>query len=201
MIREAVPESIETGGHAVKTHRNLLACSALALAGILTVLPVTKAAETPNIVYILADDLGYAELGCYGQEKIKTPNIDRLAAEGMRFTQHYCGNAVCAPSRCVLMTGKHPGHAYVRNNKRQKLQDELVKKYGMEFAGQQPIPLDEVTVAEMLKQKGYATAAIGKWGLGQFGTTGDPNQPGLRPLFRLQLSGTCPQLLYEPSVA
>ncbi len=134
--------------------------------------------STPNIIYILADDLGYAELGCYGQKKIKTPNIDQLAAEGIRFTQHYCGNAVCAPSRCVLMTGKHPGHAYIRSNRRARLPAELKKKYGLVFSGQEPIPDAEFTIAEMLKQKGYATAAIGKWGLGQFGTTGDPNRQG-----------------------
>ena len=137
----------------------------------------------PNIVYILADDLGYAELGCYGQDKIKTPHIDRLAREGMRFTNHYCGNAVCAPSRCVLMTGKHPGHAFVRNNLAMKLPEEILQRYGMEFGGQQPIPDSEVTIAEMLKQKGYATGAMGKWGLGHFGTTGDPNKQGFDLFF------------------
>ena len=140
-------------------------------------------AGQPNVVYILADDLGYAELGCYGQEKIKTPNIDRLAAEGLRFTQHYCGNAVCAPSRCVLMTAKHPGHAHVRNNGKPKGLEALGERMGWEFPGQNPIPDAEVTIEEMLKQKGYATAAIGKWGLGQFGTTGDPNKQGFDLFF------------------
>jgi arylsulfatase len=139
--------------------------------------------QSPNIVYVLADDLGYAELGCYGQKKIKTPHIDRLAAEGMRFTQHYCGNAVCAPSRCVLMTGKHPGHAYVRNNRSTKLPPEIVDKYGLEFPGQQPIPDEEFTIGEMLQQEGYVTAAIGKWGLGNFGTSGDPNRQGFDLFF------------------
>jgi arylsulfatase len=137
----------------------------------------------PNIIFILADDLGYAELGCYGQKRIQTPNIDRLAAEGMRFTQHYCGNAVCAPSRCVLMTGKHPGHAFIRNNGNPRGLDDLRQKYGWEFPGQNPIPDAEVTVAEMLKQKGYSTAAVGKWGLGHFGTTGDPNKQGFDLFF------------------
>ena len=137
----------------------------------------------PNIVYILADDLGWCELGCYGQEKMKTPNLDRLAAEGMRFTQHYAGNAVCAPSRCVLMTGKHPGHAYTRNNGNPKLSEEFMARYGLEWAGQHPIPDAEVTIAEMLKQKGYATGAMGKWGLGQIGTTGDPNRQGFDLFF------------------
>ena len=141
------------------------------------------AERAPNVVYILADDLGYAELGCYGQKKIKTPHIDQLAAEGMRFTQHYCGNAVCAPSRCSLMTGKHPGHAYVRNNRSTDLPAEVIEKYGLEFPGQEPIPDDEVTIAELLKQKGYATAAIGKWGLGNFGTSGEPNKQGFDLFF------------------
>jgi len=155
-----------------------LACGLLIATGV-----CTAEAAKPNIVYILADDLGYAELGCYGQTKIKTPHIDRLAREGMRFTQHYCGNAVCAPSRCVLMTGKHPGHAHVRNNRRATLSDELVQRYGYEFLGQEPIPAAEVTIGEILKQKGYATAAIGKWGLGNFGTTGDPNRQGFDLFF------------------
>ncbi len=139
----------------------------------------------PNVVYILADDLGYAELGCYGQKRIKTPHLDALAAEGMRFTQHYAGNAVCAPSRCSLMTGKHPGHAYIRNNGDPKGPefDALRRKFGWEFPGQNPIPDEEVTIAEVLKQKGYATAAIGKWGLGHIGTTGDPNRQGFDLFF------------------
>lgn len=157
---------------------------ALALSALFPTLSFGQTAERPpNIVFILADDLGYAELGCYGQEKIKTPNLDRMAAEGMRFTQHYCGNAVCAPSRCVLMTGKHPGHAHVRNNRQAKLPDELRQRYDFEFPGQEPIPAAEVTIGEMLKQKGYATAAVGKWGLGQFGTTGDPNRQGFDLFF------------------
>lgn len=168
----------------MKTHQKF--CSALFL--LLAILglhaPLGAAEKSPNIVYILADDLGYAELGCYGQTKIKTPCLDQMAAEGMRFTQHYCGNAVCAPSRCVLMTGKHPGHAFVRNNKSTNdLPDEIVQKYGLEFPGQQPIPDEEFTIAEMLKPKGYATAAIGKWGLGNFGTTGEPNKQGFDLFF------------------
>ncbi len=150
---------------------------------LLGAMPAIAADRPPNIVFILADDLGYAELGCYGQKKIQTPNIDRLAREGMRFTDHHCGNAVCAPSRCVLMTGKHSGHAYIRNNRQAKLPEELLDRYDREFPGQEPIPDSETTIAEMLKQKGYATAAIGKWGLGQFGTTGDPNKQGFDLFF------------------
>ncbi|MBL4884398.1 MAG: arylsulfatase [Planctomycetaceae bacterium] len=136
------------------------------------------AEQPPNIVYIMADDLGYNELGCYGQKWIKTPHIDRIAAQGIKFTNHYSGNAVCAPSRCNLMTGKHPGHAWIRNNGDPKNLQHLKDKYGWEYPGQNPIPYAEVTIAEMLKQKNYATAAIGKWGLGHFGTTGDPNKQG-----------------------
>lgn len=124
----------------------------------------------PNIIFMMADDLGYNELGCYGQEIIKTPNIDRIAAEGIRFTQHYSGSPVCAPSRCVLMTGKHTGHSYVRNN--------FEVKGGDGFWGQKPLPGSTITIAELLKSKGYATAAMGKWGLGKTGSEGDPNRQG-----------------------
>ena len=117
-------------------------------------------AETPNIVFILADDLGYGDLGCYGQKQIQTPNLDRLAAEGMRFTQCYAGSTVCAPSRCALITGKHTGHATIRGN-------ALV-----------PLRPDDVTVAEVLHQTGYATGLVGKWGLGEPGTSGIPNRKG-----------------------
>jgi arylsulfatase A len=140
---------------------------------------IASATRHPNIVLIMADDLGYGELGCYGQQWIKTPRLDELAREGMRFSDFYCGSPVCAPSRCVLMTGKHTGHAAIRNNHQvAKLYPELRKKYGWEEPGQQSLPKDEVTVAELIKAQGYATAAIGKWGLGMCGTTGDPNRHG-----------------------
>jgi len=145
--------------------RVCLLCAALFC---LAIGPAARAAETrkPNVVFILADDLGYGELGCCGQKKIRTPNLDRLAAGGMRFTQHYSGNAVCAPSRCVLLTGRHPGHAYVRDNR--EVQPE----------GQTPIPANTVTLAKLLKQQGFATAAMGKWGLGPVGSEGDPLKQG-----------------------
>ncbi|HVA45351.1 MAG TPA: arylsulfatase [Pirellulales bacterium] len=114
------------------------------------------AAKKPNIVFILADDLGIGDLGCYGQTKIKTPNIDRLAAEGMRFSNFYSGCSVCAPSRCTLMTGMHLGHATVRDN--------MQRAPGKE--GQHPMQAGTVTVAQLLKKAGYATAIVGKWGLG-----------------------------------
>ena len=130
----------------------------------------------PNIVYIIADDLGYAELGCYGQKKIKTPNIDKLASEGMKFTQHYSGSPVCAPSRCVLMTGKHAGHAQVRSNK--QVGGSEGWKLGSTIGGQWPLKAETITVAKIVKDAGYTTGAFGKWGLGRVGTTGDPNQQG-----------------------
>ena len=132
------------------------------------------ASKRPNIIFILADDLGYGDLGCYGQQKIKTPSLDRMSAEGMRFTQHYAGSTVCAPSRCALMTGLHTGHTYVRGN---YLTDHV------KFEGDLPIPSDTLTVAEFLKKAGYATAIIGKWGLGGPGTTGVPNKQGFDYFF------------------
>ena len=121
--------------------------------------------RTPNLIYILADDLGYGDVGCYGQEKIRTLSLDRMAAEGMRFTQHYAGSTVCAPSRCSLMTGQHTGHTLIRTNTRTPLRPE------------------DVTVAELLKSAGYLTGAAGKWGLGHVGTTGDPNRKGFDHFF------------------
>jgi len=118
---------------------------------------IASAAQGPNIIYILADDVGYGDLSCYGQQRFSTPNLDRMAAEGMRFTDHYSGSAVCAPSRYTLMTGRHIGHART------------------EGQGQQLRP-EELTIAEMLKRAGYATAMIGKWGLG--GQTGRPDLKG-----------------------
>ncbi len=128
-------------------------------------------AKRPNIVLILADDLGYRELGSFGQTRIRTPHLDALAKQGMRLTQHYCGNAVCAPSRCVLMTGKNPGHAFVRSNKSTPPE------------GQQPIPDSEVTLAELMQQLGYKTGAFGKWGLGGPDSSGEPLRQGLDRFF------------------
>lgn len=124
----------------------------------------------PNIVFILADDLGYGELGSYGQEKIKTPHIDNLAKEGMRFTRHYTGAPVCAPARCVLMTGLHLGHAEIRNNGD--------SKNGRKFPGQWPITAEAVTIAEVLKSAGYTTGGFGKWGLGPTDSSGSPMKQG-----------------------
>ncbi|HIE53331.1 MAG TPA: N-acetylgalactosamine-6-sulfatase [Armatimonadetes bacterium] len=120
----------------------------------------------PNLLLIVADDLGYGDLGCYGQKLIKTPNLDRLAAEGVRFTQCYAGSTVCAPSRCCLMTGLHTGHARVRGN-----------------SPRVPLRPEDVTVAEVLKRAGYVTGIIGKWGLGEPDTTGIPNRQGFDEWF------------------
>ena len=131
----------------------------------------SKPSPPPNLVFILADDLGYGDLGAYGQTKIATPNLDRLAAGGMRFTRHYSGNAVCAPSRCVLLTGRHPGHAWIRNNS--EVQPE----------GQRPLPAGTPTLARLLQARGYATGAFGKWGLGGPGSEGDPLRQGFDRFF------------------
>jgi arylsulfatase A-like enzyme len=128
-------------------------------------------------VFILADDLGWGELGCYGQQKIPTPNIDRLAAEGMRFTSHYSGAPVCAPSRCVLMTGKHTGHAEIRGNMPAR---RFLPQYD---EGQYPLSEAAQTFPQLLQQAGYTTAAMGKWGLGPVGSTGDPNRKGFNLFF------------------
>jgi arylsulfatase A-like enzyme len=113
----------------------------------------------------MADDLGYGDLGCYGQRNFTTPHIDRLAKEGMRFTDYYAGSTVCAPSRCVLMTGYHTGHCLVRGNARL------------------PLRASDVTLAEVLKAEGYRTGLFGKWGLGEEGSTGYPTKQGFDEFF------------------
>lgn len=142
--------------------------------------PATKRNATdtrpPNIIFILADDLGYGDLGSFGQVKIRTPNLDTLAAQGMRLTNHYSGNAVCAPSRCVLMTGYHPGHAQVRDNR--GLASKKFVDGRPETEGQHPIAADSVTIASHLKSRGYTCGGFGKWGLGGPGSTGEPLKQG-----------------------
>jgi arylsulfatase A-like enzyme len=127
--------------------------------------------KLPNIIYILADDLGYGDTGCYGQTKFQTPNIDRLSQQGMLFRQHYTGCTVSAPSRSSLMTGLHTGHTPIRGNK------------GWDPEGQWPLASSSVTIAELLKTKGYSTGAFGKWGLGFIDTEGDPNNQGFDEFF------------------
>lgn len=138
--------------------------------------------EKPNIVYILADDLGYNELGCYGQDTIETPNIDALAASGIRFTQHYSGSPVCAPSRCVLMTGKHTGHAYIRGNdewgERGDTWNFAKAVEDPNLEGQRPLPVGTKTIGTLLQGVGYKTAIVGKWGLGAPLTNSIPTKMG-----------------------
>jgi arylsulfatase A len=133
------------------------------------------AQEKPNIIFIIADDLGYGDLGCYGQEKILTPQIDKMAGEGMRFTDFYAGNTVCAPSRYSLLTGKHPGHSYVRGN--------FEIGHSRSFLGQLSIPENEPTIFDLLKNEGYSTAAFGKWGVGRAESSGAPDKKGVDDFF------------------
>lgn len=142
-----------------------------------------ETSQAPNIIYILADDLGYGDIGVFGQKMIKTPYLDQMAIEGMRFTQHYAGSTVCAPSRCVLMTGKHTGHARIRGN------------------GVVPLQPEDLTIAEVLKEAGYTTAMIGKWGLGEAGSTGIPNRQGFDYFYgylnQIRAHNSYPDYLWE----
>ncbi len=159
----------------IMSRRSFLRTLAYATGALLT--PTTRAAASPkpNIIFIMADDLGYGDLGCYGQQHIKTPNIDRLAAEGTLFTQCYAGSTVCAPSRSVLMTGQHTGHTRVRGNK--------AKVGGVGPEKRVPLEAEDVTVAEVLKDAGYITGITGKWGLGEPDTGGVPNRQGFDQWF------------------
>ncbi len=132
--------------------------------------------QQPNIVFIVADDLGYGELGSYGQQHIRTPNLDRLAADGTRFTNHYSGSPVCAPSRAVLLTGLHTGHAYIRDNDEMPERGDVWRDLSLE--GQRPLLQGTRTIGSMLQEAGYTTGAVGKWGLGGPGSTGEPNKLG-----------------------
>ncbi len=133
---------------------------------LLSTLVACESKSDMNVVYILVDDLGYGDLGCYGQKLIATPNIDAMASEGMRFTQHYSGSTVSAPSRCVLMTGLHTGHSQVKGNKEVKPE------------GQEPMRANTYTLAKMFDNEGYATGLFGKWGLGYPGSESEPNKAG-----------------------
>ncbi len=142
------------------------------IAGCLLLIASNLSAQPkPNIIFILADDLGYGDIGCYGQQKIKTPNIDRLAKEGIRFSQFYSGSTVCAPARTTFMTGMHTGHTPIRGNKTLKPE------------GQVPLPDSTVTIATQLQKQGYHTAAFGKWSLGFITGSGDPQKKGFDHFF------------------
>jgi uncharacterized sulfatase len=152
--------------------RKALRFAGLTLAVALLAVPAPAAPPArPNVVFILADDLGYGDLGAYGQKLICTPHLDRLAAEGLRFTDFYAGSTVCAPSRAVLMTGRHTGHAGVRGNA------------GGGVRSIQALRQGERTLAQLFKDAGYATALFGKWGLGEVGSTGHPNRMGFDAFF------------------
>lgn len=140
----------------------IFAC--LMICSFLPVVSATADEAKPNIIYILLDDAGYGDLSCYGQQMFSTPNIDAMAANGMKFIQHYSGCTVCAPTRCSLMTGMHTGHAVVRGNR--EVQPE----------GQAPMPADVVTIPRLLKTAGYTSGMFGKWGLGAPGSASDPTQ-------------------------
>ncbi len=146
-------------------NRRTMLSLAVAVLGTAPAAFAADAARKPNIVFVMADDLGYGDLSCYGQTRFQTANVDRLAAEGVKFTQFYAGSTVCAPSRCTLMTGLHTGHCYIRGNAKTNLRPE------------------DVTVAEVLKDAGYATGLFGKWGLGHEGSTGVPTKQGFDEFF------------------
>ena len=148
------------------------------------VLAATISGEAkPNVIFILADDLGYGDVGCYGQNQIQTPNLDRLCGEGIRFIQAYAGTTVCAPSRCSLMTGKHTGHTTIRGNHKAEV----------------PLTAEEVALPQIFKLAGYTTALIGKWGVGENGTPGAPNQKGFDYFFGY-LTQTAAHDYYPPFI-
>jgi arylsulfatase A-like enzyme len=142
----------------------------------------SKLKNRPNIIYILADDLGYAQIGCYGQKKIETPNIDNLASCGMRFMQNYAGTAVSAPSRCITFTGLHSGHAYIRGNDELDGRGDIWNHEAMladsSLEGQRPLPSGTITFPALLQKSGYTTGCVGKWGLGYPGSEGTANKMG-----------------------
>ena len=148
-----------------------LALFSLFLFAAVAVVRAVEPSAKPNIIFILSDDIAQGDLGCYGQKLIQTPNIDRMASEGTRCTQTYCGTTVCAPSRTSLMIGKHMGHSPIRANRE------------LNAEGQLPLPEGTFTVAQLLKSSGYKTACIGKWGMGMFDTTGSPLKLGFDHFF------------------
>lgn len=157
------------------------------------------ASSKPNVVLIMADDLGFAELGSYGQEKIKTPNLDKLAADGQRWTNYYCGSPVCSPSRNVLLTGRHGGGCAIQDLKRAG--KDAGNGTGEKMAGDWPIPLDTHMLHGAMKAVGYSTALFGKWGLGEFGTTGAPDKHGIDTFYGYTDQAVChtfyPQFLWR----
>jgi len=145
---------------------NILQVTRAVITILLATLSANAKQQPPNIIFILADDMGIGDLGCYGQKLIKTPNLDRMAANGLKLTNMYSGSALCAPARCSFITGLHAGHGFVRNN------------FPLSFEGNIPIPADSQTIPKLLKKANYATACVGKWGLGYPGSWGDPLNQG-----------------------
>ena len=161
----------------------IIACSLFSC----SVMQAQKVVQRPNIIYILMDDLGYGDLQCYGQQKIETPNIDKLRENGMKFTQHYSGSPVSAASRCVLMTGMHSGHSQIRGNDEMASRGAVSNYDSMyvhkELEGQYPLKAGTMTLGRMLQQAGYVTGCFGKWGLGYPGSEGVPNKQGFDSFF------------------
>jgi len=167
--------------------KSIIATCMLVLPALNNVSAQKKTEKTPNIIFVLADDLGYAELGCYGQQLIETPNIDNLAKNGVCFTQYYVGCPVSAPSRCILLTGKHSGHSYIRGNdewgERGEVWNFAKAINDPNLEGQRPLPAGTFTMGKMFQNQGYKTACIGKWGLGAPLSEGAPNKLGFDLFF------------------
>ena len=154
--------------------------------GVIPALAVGKTKQQPNIIYIMCDDMGYGDLGCYGQPYIHTPNIDRMAAEGMRFTQAYAGSPVSAPSRSTFMTGQHTGHCEVRGNKEYWKKAPWADYYGHQeptIVGQHPYDPEHVVLPEIMKDNGYTTGMFGKWAGGYEGSSSTPDKRGIDEYF------------------
>ena len=156
----------------------LLGCGLMATPGMQAQQPAQ--AERPNIIYIMCDDLGYADVGCYGQEYINTPNLDRMASEGMRFTQAYAGSPVSAPSRASFMTGQHTGHTKVRGNN-EYWRGSIMYGNNQDYsqAGQEPYDTAHVILPEIMKDNGYVTGMFGKWAGGYEGSVSTPHTRGV----------------------
>lgn len=179
----------------------IIACSLFSC----SVMQAQKVVQRPNIIYILMDDLGYGDLQCYGQQKIETPNIDKLREDGMKFTQHYSGSPVSAASRCVLMTGMHSGHSQIRGNDEMPMRGAIGNYDSVyvhkELEGQYPLKAGTMTLGRMMQQAGYVTGCFGKWGLGYPGSEGVPGKQGFDRFFgyncQRQSHTYYPPFLYE----
>lgn len=167
----------------MKIEKLIISCSLFSC----SIMQAQHVVKRPNIIYILMDDLGYGDLHCYGQQKIETPNIDKLREQGMKFTRHYSGSPVSAASRCVLMTGMHSGHAQIRGNDEMAIRGAVSNYDSMyvhrELEGQYPLKEGTMTLGRMMQQTGYVTGCFGKWGLGYPGSSGTPDKQGFDHFF------------------